>query len=651
MNIKITKLAALFAVALLAVPGMTFAVTIGVTVPAGVSFTVSALSINSSGTTAFSWNIPAESSSPQPSFDVGPCIAGVTMYVLSATGRTPFLCGDLGRTISWGGSETLEFVNANTTPVQLSAYIENLPATLILQAPITVGSGPIPIKASSIAVAKNTSLGNVTAIRGTANVKIGSYTLTAPSSEAVNVSSLSIVIVPASLVPSPPTPGGNVFQNLKVLVNGVQFGATQSVVTNNGKYTFSTSPVAIPAGTSQTVDVYADMVSSAPAGATLSPATSFTGCAATGMASYSAYSCNLAAGQNLTFAGTSTITVTADAKNPPAGPIVQNSTGNVLGVFDFANSNTEAVKINALTVTDAVSSGAKPAFSNVGLWNGNTLLGIAQAPTAAGTGYVYAFTSLSLTNLLVPQGDAVTLTLKGDAGSYTSGSFTDGSTQTFSVSGGTAAGVTSNVAASFKFSGATANPMTMQRTVIVVSVNQIKNVPPLSLQDLGTLTLTANAAGDAVPASLKLTFGGNSVNSAFLQSIALKDPNGNNITFDGASVAVGSNAVTWTFNPQNTPLVVIAGSSYTLTLWGDLSKITQIATAAPTLSASIANAGDFTYYDGHSGSSPILVTLQQDQVPVAVTNLTFPVNHTAASAVTVSANPTNITAGQSAIIK
>ena len=132
-------------------------------------------------------------------------------------------------------------------------------------------------------------------------------------------------------------------------------------------------------------------------------------------------------GQTVSFNGQPALTIAADSSNPPSGQIVQNSTGNTLAVFRFTETqNVENVKVTQMNVVDSVaSSGVKAAFSNVSLWNGSTELGVAASPTldASGTGYIYSFNSFN-TPLIVPQGSSVSLTLKGDAGSFTNGSLT-----------------------------------------------------------------------------------------------------------------------------------------------------------------------------------------------------------------------------------
>jgi len=385
------------------------------------------------------------------------------------------------------------------------------------------------------------------------------------------------------------------------------------------------------------VNVYADSLSAA--SGTYSPATAITGYTGVGQISYTSinYSGSAINGQNVSFNGNPSLTIAADSTNPPAGQITQNTPGNTLAVFRFTEtSNVENVKVTQLNVVDAVASttSVKAAFSNVKLYNGSTLLGTAQSPVAdaSGTGYIYSFTGL--TNLIVPQGNSVSLTLKGDAGSYTNGSLSDNTTSTFQVATTTdstnnttaltvvARGATSNKVAVVTLTGASGNAQTTLRSTLAVSGSSVTTLPPASFQQIGSITFTSNAAGDNKLNTLKLTLGGAGASSTFTGTLVLKDPSGNDIVaVDGlATVTSTASSATWTFNTSTAPLVVTAGSSYTLSLWGNLSTIPAVSNQSQALTAYINAATDFSYADGSNGTTTI-VNLTANQVPVTVTNL------------------------------
>jgi hypothetical protein len=474
---------------------------------------------------------------------------------------------------------------------------------------------------SSLSVAQNNALGIQNISAGTTGVKIGSYAFSASSAEGANINTVSVQLTPGTTTAA--------FQNLKLYVNGAQFGTTQGVVAGNATYSFSGAAFNVPAGTTVNVDVYADTLSAA--AGTYAPATALTGFSGVGQTSYTSLSlASTVNGQSVSFNGQPALTIAVDSSNPPAGQIVQNSTGNTLAVFRFSEtSNVENVKVTQLNVVGMVaSSGVKSAFSNVSLWNGSTLLGTAASPGAYDSttgGYDYVFNSFA-TPLIVPSGNSVSLTLKGDAGSQNSGSITDNTTSTFAITASStvvARGATSNKTAIVTLANAQGNPQTILRTTLNVAGTTVVPASP-SLAQIGSITFTANTSGDAQLNTLKLTFGGNGItygSSTFLNTVVLKNSSGNNIVTAGNATSSnnGVNTVSWTFS-SSTPIVVTAGSSYTLQLWGDTSVIPAQANIAETLSAQIAGVNDFTYLDA-TNNSPSVVNLPTNLVPITVASL------------------------------
>jgi hypothetical protein len=606
---------------------------------------------------------------------------------------------------------------------------------------------------SSLTATTNNALGSQSVSAGTSGIKIGSYAFSASSAEGVNVNTVSVQLEPTA---GAGTGVGNAFQNLKLEVNGTQFGTTQGVVSSNTIYSFSGTSFNIPAGQTVNVDVYADSLSSAMG--TYTSATALTGYTGSGAVSYTSVTDpnSYLAGQQVSFNGHPTLTIAADSSNPPAGNIVQNSTGNTLAVFRFSEtSNVENVKVTQLTVSDKVATqSVLAAFSNVGLWNGSTLLGTAASPVwdSVNTSWDYNFNSL--TNLIIPQGNSVSLTLKGDAGSYTNGSLSDNTTSTFEILNGTtvggsnqvnasstltvtfpaalattsayqfnvtaggattnygaitfasssltaqeaqlataiaafstqlssvasastnganvvtllsngitnlnasaliwtigtvtsasnytgtagttgttsngivALGATSNKTATVNVSNANGNPQTTLRTILAISASPVTSLPPASFQQLGSITLTANSAGDAKVNSLMLTFNNTASTSTFLNSVVLKDSSGNDVYLVDhlatSTIGGSSTTVTWAFATSTNPLVITAGSSYTLTVWGNLALIGSISNQSQSLTASIVGTGDFSYLDGTTGT-PSTISLTTNQVPITVVSLTTPV--------------------------
>ncbi len=475
---------------------------------------------------------------------------------------------------------------------------------------------------NQLAVVRNPDVASMPLASGAANQLVGGYAVSAPSAEGVSVSS---IVVGAGQ-------NGSDFQNLRLYVNGVQFGAAQAVVADNNNYVFSGSPVRIPAGSSANVNVFADVkaVSQSLAGLAPANATTLASCTAAGLTSYSAYSCTPTTGQTMTIGGASTgsgpvVSVSLSPNTPAASLAIMNTTGNLLGTFTFSNQDAaEAVKFTNLTVTDMTASGNLPSFSNlqIGTCCKFSMLGAASAPVKIGGGYQYTF---SLSNaLVVPAGSSLSLSLYGDAGSYTGSSATDDSVHTFSIAGGTAFGATSNETATVIANGAAAAPVTVVRTALTLAGQSVASMPPASFEQLGSINLTANAAGDAVPNSLTLSFSGSASHAqSFLNSVVLHDPNGNDIVAADrmAQSSISGNRITWTFLPHANPLIIPAGSSYSLSVWGDLSRLPSSPNVAQSVVATIQNNADFSYYDGTDNSAVSLTLSAQQQAPITVVNL------------------------------
>jgi hypothetical protein len=496
---------------------------------------------------------------------------------------------------------------------------------------------------SSLTVSKNNALGNQSVSAGVTNQKIGSYTFQAASAEGVNVNNVSISTAGNN-------PNGSTFQNLHLMVNGAQFGSTQGTVASGSTYTFSGTPFLVPAGSSVNVDVYADTLSTDPSG-TITQATTLTGCSATGAISYSSVSCNNTAGQNLSFGGNPTITVSADSTEPPAAQIVMGSTGNTLGIYRFTEtSNIENVKVTDLQVVDTVSStnistGVKAAFSNLQLWNGSTLLGTAGSPVvdAAGTGYIYAFHFG--TPIIVPQANSVSVTLKGDAATYSSQGATDNSTSSFQIATTTdsfnssssqtvvALGQTSNKPTGVTISSANGNVNTVLRSTLTVAVaplGQTQNRSKGNPDDFGTVTFTANAAGPVALNKLTVTFSGAATSSFFTNAnISLIDQNGNvvNSTNYPGSNEVASSTLsnaTWSFPAAQSGFQISAGGSYTFKL-----RLNTVAIGPPsgqqseTLVANIQNSTDISYTDGLDASSTSGLALPASVVPLTINSVSY----------------------------
>ena len=621
---------------------------------------------------------------------------------------------------------------------------DNLQGLISSQSAYSAGAqgSSLSLATSLLTVSKNSAYGNQNITPNSTAAHIGSYTFTASSASGAQINTVGI------LVGTSTNNNSGDIQNLKLMINGVQFGTTQGVVSDGSTYTFSGAPFTVPAGGTTYVDVYADVLSGA---ASMSPATSLSSCSGMGTVSYNAVSCSgTQGGQNLTVASAgATMTVGLDSSAPAATNLVMGSTGNVLASYRFAETtNYENVKITDLTIVQN-SSSSKSSFQNIGIYNGSTALGTAgsavtlTAPTsttatitiatatssekgtftvvvdgfnvttasqAAGsasgtvanalaalsypmnitaatgtdaTGGVVTLTAsggyhtlsvttpqhgLSLTGsrtifgtpdggytytfhfgtpVIVPQSNSVTLTLKGDVASYSSQGASDNTTSTFQIGAVTALGASSNLATNVT-GGAVGNKMTVLRTVVTPSAMLLgvaSNRSKSAVDNLATVTFTANTAGAAMLKSMKLTFSGNAIatstatstgyntaSAGFATNLTLRDANNNDVVgSDNATYALvctsqSACTVTWTFSTGAGAFIISPGTSYSFTVQANTTAgagtLANGATGTQGMGATIAAYNDVSYYDTGDTTGNV-VYLPSTIVPLSVASFSF----------------------------
>ncbi|MBI2446209.1 MAG: hypothetical protein HYV51_00075 [Parcubacteria group bacterium] len=323
-------------------------------------------------------------------------------------------------------------LTAGTSNYQGQISLSTGGTTAVTANALTVTSNPFQGKLNTAIGATGNNL-----VKGQNNAKIGSWVLSASSAEGVNVSTITWV-----------ASGTFPFANLMAKVNGVQFGNVDGSITAGDTETFAgASPAMIPAGGNITLDLYADVLSTATNlgnsyYAKLTAASAVGNTTATtqtlkdtgGTAITSSAAVN---GQSYTIntAGP-TITVDNDSSSPAAYQVAMGKTGQTLGIWKINGGTTEDTNITELSIKDKVgASGNKASFNNLQWYKSGVAFGpVVTAATASGTsgsetGWAYTFTFG--TPLVVPQNSGVALELRGDVSSFASGGATSNSTHTF----------------------------------------------------------------------------------------------------------------------------------------------------------------------------------------------------------------------------
>ena len=294
---------------------------------------------------------------------------------------------------------------------------------------LTVQSNPFQAKL-------NSALGVGNLVKGQSAARIGSFVLSASSAEGINVS--TITFTSSTTFP---------VANLMTKINGVQFGDVKGSVAASTDYTFSgSSPAAISAGGNTTVDVYADVLSTATnlgsshyiklkdasaVGATTATTQTLKSTSAVALTTTNivsqAFTVNVAGPE---------ITVDNDSSSPSAYQAVMGSTQKTLGIWKINGGTTEGANITEISVKDRVgTTGHEASFANLQWYKGGVAVGpITVSATASGTagsetGYLYNWTFTS--PIVVPQNDSIAIELRGDIASFDSGGSTSNSTHIF----------------------------------------------------------------------------------------------------------------------------------------------------------------------------------------------------------------------------
>ncbi len=505
----------------------------------------------------------------------------------------------------------------------------------------------LTVVASSLSVTQDSSLGNQTVAQNSTNQEIGSYAFTASQAEGISISNLSILTGAI---------GTGSLANLKVYVNGAQFGTTQPTVSPATTYSFSGAPFTVPVGQTVLVKVYADILSNA----SLSSVVATTLSAVSGQGATSLSPVSLASsvpGQTLTAnAGGSSVTVSINSANQPTnGQLAMGTSGNTLASFNFnETSNLEDVKLTTINVLDVTSSSA-PTFSGLQLYNGSNLLGTVQSYTATTTvnglsAYVYSFTSLNNSGVgyaYVPKNSTVNFTLKGNVNSLSNGAV-DNSVHTFEIATSTYAatanldivgqgatsGKTTNVTLN-AVSGATSQTV-LQNALTFTSAPQGSQTNPAKSASavLASLTFTPQNSNGAALNTVNVTFAGNAVNttSSFATTstyLALGTMvNGQlqvSTKYNAATRTVSGSNVVDSWNFGNTTSGLNISSPLTLYLVVDTTQTNIGNTNAPvSLYPEIVSTSDIQYTDGTSGSATTNIGLPASTLtPISLNNISW----------------------------
>lgn len=301
----------------------------------------------------------------------------------------------------------------NTVKVQFNAGSSNAQG---LTSGTTINTGAIAgltltVRSGALSAAKNAALPNFSAttpmgVPGASGVRVASFTLTAGTGEAVDITSLTIGDSSSAF--------GN-FANLLVKRGdtGEQVGTTQGSLTAGSSYTFTpTSSIRLNAGSSIVFDVYADILTGA--SNDTNDTIDLDSVNATGVDTGSDAGISSATtGQTHYIATSGSLTVLVRANDPSADVYTMGQSGQVFGKFDFEETTsaedvlvTQIVITGVITNANTVTKGATSGLTNIRI----QATGLDQTLSALAADGTATFN----TNWSIPKGQRLTLTVTAD---------------------------------------------------------------------------------------------------------------------------------------------------------------------------------------------------------------------------------------------
>ncbi len=370
---------------------------------------------------------------------------GTTVSSLVADGAANSGWGTFGNSfvIKAGTSATLSVI-ADTTAsatdandtfiVGLSAGSGNAQGVVSLGSISSVAQNgnTLTVKAGTVTVAKNVSLGdkssaNPTGTINASGVKVASFTITAGSGEDVDVSQITLRDNTTSDCV------GDYLQNVALKnASGVQLGATvanpSGTCTTQNSFVFNLSPaIKVSSGAQYVVDVFADLKASLTTATSLFDINTVTASGRLTGSTATADSQNLSL-QNQYIAASGNLMVQVDSDTAVANNYLMGAADQDIAKFKITASSTEAVSITQLVLSSRISTGATGTVSNIRLVDtatgsqvGSAVPSFGDNSTTATSTYTHAiFSGLSLT---IPKGTSRVLAVRVDFTTYENGGF------------------------------------------------------------------------------------------------------------------------------------------------------------------------------------------------------------------------------------
>ena len=444
----------------------------------------------------------------------------------------------------------------------------------------SVPSNAVTISTSSLSASKSTSYGDQTVVAGSNNAKLGSFALSTGSTGSVSVNTINITF--ANAVSSTIT---NL--TLKDSATGSVLGSV--ITTPSTDNSFSVS-LTIPASSSKTIDIYANILSGANNGTI--QATVGTGTTGTDSSGQSASVASPGVALQSIGLGQGSLTVSNGAGDPVSNNILAGASSVNVGEFNFAAQNSSYTVQNlAILVPDAQANNV----SNVTL-SYKDVNGAAQTVSRAlvSTGSTYATATFQGLTMYVPANDSANLDVSIGtptiAANATSGAGIKVSLDT-GITASTFRAVNSAGVAKIQVNNgvnvAAGGTFYVRKSIPTFAMVPTGSTVPSTGQPLYKFSITADPAGAIEWTHLVFNIATSSTNALSVTNLYLTDDSSGTSLIDGYATSTATMATFDLGSNVNTPKYqqVAAGATKTYDLYGTVAGFSSPATVTISLAS------------------------------------------------------------------
>ncbi|MDB5260059.1 MAG: baaA1 [Candidatus Nomurabacteria bacterium] len=466
------------------------------------------------------------------------------------------------------GTVSASISGSNNAQGQSSYELTSVPGAAVTGNTLTIGAG-------AGTFARTSGFAATTVSPNSTNVRVGSFTLQANSSEAVRVNSIGVNTNVSGYAQT------NI-SNLRVQTGSTVLG-TPVGNPATGTTTFSFNDVTIPANGTMTFDVYADIGGATTGSTTVAMDITYRGAVSNTTTTSSA------AGSTVTTSAATLSAPTLNSSSPVSQFVVGGSTFGIatfkLGtVTSGTQANVRELRFTT-TGTDAIESITVGGVTSSVISNGTTTVSGINIPiSSSGTDVPVIVKFAQFQNNAV-----------GQSGSLQSGATTTVTLGYIEATSGSGSVVSTTTTA-------TSNAMRLVGSKPTVSVSAgATNYLQLNAESkVGEVTVTADANGRISVDQIRFNVSANGVSAATFGSFRIAD---GNTTISNSSTVVTSTStnsavVTSTFSPSYD---ITAGTSKTFTLFGTIGG-TQTGSAIPQAVSSV-DASNFLWKDVIGGNT------------------------------------------------